>query len=75
MANAVAGFRLDLNKTKIKTQSPVPNDKLTTVHNQIKSVHRANIEISSDEDDDYSDEVSWVFKTTVLKEEECTFFF
>ena len=48
--------------------------KLTTVHNQIKSVHRANIEISSDEDDDYSDEVSWVFKTTVLKEESAHFF-
>ena len=75
MANAVAGFRLDLNKTKIKkNQSPVPNDKLTTVHNQKKSVHRANIEISSDEDDDYSDEVSWVFKTTVLKEESAHFF-
>ena len=73
MANAVAGFRLDLNETKIKP-SPVPNDKLTTVHNQIKFSHRANIEISSDEDDDYSDEVSWVIKTTVLKEKDCTFF-
>ena len=72
MANAVAGFRFYLDKTNHLFLTI----KLTTVHNQKNLLfsRRANIEISSDEDDDYSDEVSWVIKTTVLKEKDCTFF-